>query len=159
MGTVPLTAQLPLSPQTGIEALRVLSVPKPAYPFRPKSNVHLRPGQFFAVPLPSGRFACGRVMTAPAFGPKDRVGFVVGLMDWIGDQPPTAEDLAERGVLEQAKTRYEAISNIGGEVLGERDLADDGLVADDPNDFSVGAAHQVWGWATIGVRARELLDG
>jgi len=134
------------------------SVAKPSYPFRPKSNAYLRAGQFFAVPLLSGRFACGRVMTVPAFGPKDRTGFVVGLMDGVGVHPPTAQGLAGRGVLEQAQTRYEAISNTGGEVLGERDLADDGLVAEDPNNHSVGARHRVWGWATIRVRASELLD-
>ena len=131
----------------------------PSYPFKPKSNAHLRPGQFFAVPLPSGRVACGRVMAVPAFGPKDRTGFVVGLMDWSGDHPPTADDLAGRVVLEQAKARFEAIANNGGEVLGERDLRADRLVAVDPNDYSVGAEQRVWGWATIRVRATELLDG
>jgi hypothetical protein len=96
-------------------------------------------------------------MAVPAFGPNDRTGCVVGLMDWIGDAPPTADDLVGRGVLEQAKTRFEAISKTGGEVLGERDLHADGLSSMDPNDHSVGARHRVWGWATILVRAEELL--
>jgi hypothetical protein len=43
-------------------------------------------------------------------------------------------------------------------VLGERDLAHDGLVAEDPNDYSVGARHRVWGWAAISARASELLE-
>lgn len=120
--------------------------------------MHLRPGQFFAVPLSSGRFASGRVMAVPAFGPQDRRGIVVGLMDWIGDDPPQAQDLAGKSILEQALTRFEAISNTGGEVLGERDLAIDGHVALDPNDLSIGTSHEVWGWETIRVRADELLD-
>ena len=120
--------------------------------------MHLRPGQFFAVPLSSGRFACGRVMAVPAFGPQDRRGIVVGLMDWIGDDPPQAQDLAGKSILEQALTRFEAISNTGGKVLGERDLAIDGLVALDPNDLSIGTSHEVWGWEAIRVRADERLD-
>ncbi|WP_242624328.1 Mu transposase C-terminal domain-containing protein [Micromonospora kangleipakensis] len=44
------------------------------YPFAPRSNRHLRAGQYWALPLRNGRFACGRVMAVPAFGPRDRVG-------------------------------------------------------------------------------------
>jgi hypothetical protein len=34
------------------------------YPFVPRSNAKFRPGQFWAIPLPDGRFACGRVLGA-----------------------------------------------------------------------------------------------
>ena len=34
----------------------------PKYPFEPKSNAHLMPGQFWGVPLSDGRWACGRVL-------------------------------------------------------------------------------------------------
>src|SRR6266700_932410 len=34
----------------------------PEYPFEPKSNTHLLPGQFWGVPLSDGRWACGRVL-------------------------------------------------------------------------------------------------
>lgn len=121
----------------------------PTYPFTPKSNRHLRPGQFWAIPLRDGRYACGRVMAVPAFGPTDRVGVVVGLIDWCGDSPPSADDIAGCAVLEQAKSRFEAISNTGGEVIGERPLDADKLTAVDPNDYSVGSKQTVWGWATI----------
>jgi hypothetical protein len=96
-------------------------------------------------------------MAVPAFGAKDRTGFVVGLMDWVGDRPPTAQDLIGGRVVEQAKTRFDAIANTGGEVLGERDLAADDLLALDPHDYSVGNVQTVWGWATISVRAEDLL--
>ena len=78
-------------------------------------------------------------------------------MDWVGDRPPIAEDLNGGRVLEQAKTRIDAIAKTGGEVLGERDLAADDLVPVDPHDYSVGTVHTVWGWATIRVRAEDLL--
>jgi hypothetical protein len=66
-----------------------------------------------------------------------------------GRRPPTAEDLASRSVLKQAITRFEAVANTGGAILGNRPLDDDGLVAIDPDDFSVGAEVSVWGWAYI----------
>jgi hypothetical protein len=125
----------------------------PAYPFEPRSNRYLRAGQFWAVPLDDGRFACGRVMAVPAFGAGDRVGMVVGLMDWVGDQPPSGADLAGRTVFDQAKTRFDAIRNTGGVVLGHRPLEADGLTSVDPDDVRVGATHRVWGAHTIKNRA------
>jgi hypothetical protein len=127
----------------------------PPYPFVPKSNRYLRPGQFWGIKLADGRFAAGRVMAVPAFGPRDRVGVVVGLLDWVGTAPPTADDIAGRPVLEQAKARFEAIASNGPHVLGLRPLEADGLVAVDPNDGRVGAIHLVWGWRTIANRAER----
>src|SRR6266571_2363521 len=112
--------------------------------FKPKSNRHLRPGQFWAIPLADGRFAAGRVMAVPAFGEKDTRGFVAGLMDWIGARPPDAAALAGRTVVAQGKTRLEAITNTGGAVLGHRALELEGLAGVDPMDMSVGAVHTVW---------------
>jgi hypothetical protein len=130
------------------------------YPFVPKSNKFLRPGQFWAIPLSNGKFAAGRVMAVPAFGPKDRVGVVIGLMDWSGDHEPTASDLAGRGVLgRQAQARFEAISMNGGQVLGLRPLDVDGIVPIDPMDLSVGSVHRVWGWRTIVNEAEKAFVG
>ena len=39
----------------------------PEYPFVPKSNRWLEPGQFWGVPLRSGRHACGRVLLSPGW--------------------------------------------------------------------------------------------
>jgi hypothetical protein len=108
------------------------------YPFVPRSNRRLTAGQYWALPRSDGRFACGRVMAVPAFGPTDRIGVVIGLMDWLGETPPTAEQLAGRPVLEQAKSRFEAIANTGYQVLGIRPLDLDGLVAVDPDASHVG---------------------
>src|SRR6476661_4005553 len=66
----------------------------PAYPFVPKSNRYVEAGQFWALPLSDGRYGCGRVMAVPAFGAKDRVGFVAGLAGWIGSEPPTEATIA-----------------------------------------------------------------
>lgn len=128
---------------------------EPTYPLVPKSNRLLRPGQFWAIPLSDGRFAAGRVMAVPAFGPGDHTGVVVGLVDWVGDAPPTSEDLAGRPLLVQAKARFEAISMTGGAVLGLRPLELDGLVALDPHMFTAGAAHRVWAGRTIAAYAER----
>ena len=118
----------------------------PDYPFVPKSSRHLRAGQFWAVPLQDGRFACGRVMT-PSVRISPRAGFVAGLMDWVGQAPPTASALAGRGVLRQGHAHVKTIVNTGGEVLGCRDLDEDGLVAEpDPES--------TWGFTFI-VRLAE----
>jgi hypothetical protein len=126
------------------------------YPFTPKSNRKLVPGQFWALPLSDGRFACGRVMTVPAFGPSDRTGFVAGIMDWVGAEPPNSDEVVGRAVLAQGKTRFEAISSTGGEVLGHRPLELDNLVADDPDDCRIGARHTVWGWKTLVSTAEQI---
>jgi hypothetical protein len=93
-------------------------------------------------------------MAVPASGPKDRVGVVVGLMNWLGDEPPSSESIAGHSLLEQAKARFETIST-GGEVLGIRPLDLDGLVAVDPDASHVGAVHRVWGSRRILILAEE----
>jgi hypothetical protein len=105
---------------------------RPGYPFVPKSNRWMEPGQFWAVPLADGRFACGRVLAKPAdFSPQR--SFVAGLMDWVGTKPPTASDLAGRGVLDSGGAHIVTILDHGGEILGERALELDGLVAPEPD--------------------------
>ena len=123
------SSALPGLPQSSSDARTVGCVPDPTYPFVPKSNRNLRAGQFWAVPLPCGRFACGRVMVPTSrIGP--RVGFVAGLMEWVGDEPPSAAALAGARVVDQGHAHIRTILHTGGEVLGCRELLDEGLRAD-----------------------------
>ena len=101
------------------------------YPFEPRSNAYLRAGQFWGVPLSDGRFACGRVLGVP---PKDDEFlwlnskiFVAGLMDWVGESPPTAESIAGSRLLEQGKAHVKAIRENGRYILGIRELELDGI--------------------------------
>ena len=76
----------------------------PAYPFVPRSNAYLEPGQFFAIPLNDGRFAAGQVLTIPTpeTAPNSACNtraVVLGLLDWVGDRPPTAGDVTRRKIL------------------------------------------------------------
>jgi hypothetical protein len=121
----------------------------PQYPFVPKSNSKLKAGQFWSVPLADGRFGCGRVMLPTTrIGP--RVGFVAGLMDWVGDAPPTAAAVAGTSVLDQGHAHIKTILHTGGAILGCRDLAEDSLLPDpDPES--------TWGFMYIQARAEYLL--
>ena len=95
-----------------------------AYPFEPKSITYLCAGQFWAVPLSDGRFGCGRVLHVP--GPSEpgpslylntRI-FLAGLMDWSGDEPPTAQAIAGYKLLEQGRVHVAAITDAGSKILG-----------------------------------------
>jgi hypothetical protein len=95
------------------------------YPFTPKSTAYLIPGQFWTIPLSNGKYACGRVIQVTdeegyELYPK---AFLAGLMDWIGDTPPTAESIAHRKVLQQYCINIKCITKIGSQILGIRELS------------------------------------
>src|SRR6266487_572809 len=99
-----------------------------SYPFVPKSNAKLWPGQFWAIPLSDGRFACGRVLAIDVdktYGA--RSSFVAGLLDWVGREPPNADSIAGAPVLEVGTAHVRVIERSGGAVLGERPLEADGI--------------------------------
>ena len=98
------------------------------YPFRPKSTAPLRPGQFWAVPFGSGLFACGRVLQLNgAEIPTKNRAFFGGLHRWVSDVPPNVESIAGADFLTFGVMHVRAISETGGEVLGERSLEADGI--------------------------------
>jgi hypothetical protein len=98
------------------------------YPLTPKTTAHLRPGQFWSVPLPDGRFGCGRVLRVDIGGSSGRRSwFVGGVLDWVGSEPPTADSIAGSGLLAAGNAHVRAIAYRGGEILGERPLTLDGI--------------------------------
>lgn len=106
-------------------------VAAPPYPFEPKSNAHLLPGQFWGVPLSDGRWACGRVLARKTesddYFPGNSRTFLAALMDWEGDDPPTADGIEGREVVAQGWAHILTIRENGRLVLGHRDLALDGI--------------------------------
>lgn len=106
---------------------------KVEYPFKPKTNQYLLPGQFWTIPLSSGKYACGRVVELM---PKGEVGsrslFFAGLMEWVGGNPPVAEDLVGCKSIEQGSVHIKTIHETGldGKIVGHRPLALDGIEAD-----------------------------
>jgi hypothetical protein len=110
-------------------------VKPPTYPFRPQSTAYLEAGQFWSVVLPDGQFACGRVL-GPAGGThkgSTRL-FRAGLLDWLGDGPPSSEAIAGRGVLAEGLLHVKSIEECGGEILGWRSLQADGIDAGEHDD-------------------------
>ena len=99
---------------------------RPAYPFVPKSNRWLEAGQFWAIPLSNGRFACGRVLDVPREDdlhiPVNTRMFLAGLVDWSGSEPPSSDAIAASGLVDQGFAHIKAILTTGGEILGARPL-------------------------------------
>jgi hypothetical protein len=87
------------------------------YPFKPKTNNSLIPGQFWAIPLKNGQFACGRVIqVTKAYRASPTKTFLAGLMNWLGDTPPESEDIAEKQTIVQGVVHIKTIHETG---LGE----------------------------------------
>ena len=59
--------------------------------------------------------------------PSKTRAFFGGLQDWLGDAPPTAEAIAGSSILHFGIMHVKAITETGGEVLGERPLGLDGI--------------------------------
>ena len=80
-------------------------MPSLKYPFEPRSNSYLVPGQFWGVPLSDGRWACGRVLAIKsepdAYFPGNSRTFLAGLMNWDGDDPPTSDSIAGQTLVAQ----------------------------------------------------------
>jgi len=106
-------------------------VPARAFPFKPKSTLTVRPGDFWAVPLAGGKFGCGRVIALKRKGSTgSRVMFLGGLLDWIGTASPSAAAIAGCRTVAQAQMHLRSIWETGGALLGHRPLDDDGITPD-----------------------------
>ena len=111
----------------------------PDYPFVPRSNAHLLPGQFFSFRLSNGRYACGRVLESRwPHQPGSRTLFRVGLMDWSGDAPATADDLTGRRVLEQGYAHVMIVARYESAIDGHRPLEADGIAPNPAEDSGYG---------------------
>lgn len=90
------------------------------YPFVPKSTLRLARGQFWAIPLPDGRFAAGCVVGSHVSrGSKSARAFLAGVVDWVGLEPPTSAHLEGLSVARHGFAHIKTITTTGGEVLGE----------------------------------------
>ncbi|MDQ8734217.1 Imm26 family immunity protein [Paenibacillus sp. LHD-38] len=103
------------------------------YPFKPKTNKFLTPGQFWAIPLQNEKFACGRVIqVTKSYMASPTKTFLAGLMDWVGDAPPKSEDIAEKKTLIQGVAHIKAIHETGLQemIIGYRPLEIDFIEPD-----------------------------
>ena len=100
------------------------------YPHTPKSTKSLVPGEFWPIRLPSGRFACGRVIELTPVGAGWALpgrAFLAGLVDWTGDDAPTAAAITGRKCIYQVRAHVKAILRQGFQITGHRDLAADAI--------------------------------
>jgi hypothetical protein len=99
------------------------------FPFLPKSNASLRPGDFWGMEIAPGTFAAGRVVELPSQHNdfSDRRWFLAGLMDWCGKAPPTSIDLENRKMLEQGSMHVKAFAFSNWMIDGNRDLLLDNI--------------------------------
>jgi hypothetical protein len=94
----------------------------PDYPFIPQTTTHLRPGDYWPIPLRRGGwYACGRVLRVL----EGRVLVVVGLMDWCEPTLPTAASLQGRRILKFGTAHVRSIAETGGPILGNAPLEDE----------------------------------
>ena len=97
-------------------------------PFVPKSSKRLAPGDFWAIPLRDGRFACGRVVELlPQGMPVARVALLGGLTDWQGSSEPSGESIAGGTFLAQGIMHIRSITTTGGSISGHREFSPDSL--------------------------------
>ena len=93
------------------------------YPFTPKSSKFLLRGHFWAIPLKNGKFGAGCVVGKQLVGGKESGrGFIVGVIRWVGFDPPTESDLLRRKVFDAGFAHIKTILTTGGEILGVADL-------------------------------------
>lgn len=97
-----------------------------SYPFAVKSNASVVPGQFFALPLPEDRWAAGCVLGVGPIARARRSRLIVGLYDWISEEPPTELALVGAQVVRPAPDAEQMVTMVsareftaaGIEILG-----------------------------------------
>lgn len=98
------------------------------YPHHPKSTKSLLPGEYWPLVFSSGRFGCGRVVElTPPDGVSPLRSFLAAIIDWIGEAPPTDEDISNRKCLDQMVVHVKAVTHSGQNILGCRSLESDGI--------------------------------
>jgi hypothetical protein len=129
------------------------------FPLAPRSVADLEIGDFFCVPRVRGGLAVLQVRDLSRSGPGARTAFVVGVIDWQGDNPPTTAELRDCRVLAQGLTRIEVFTNGGATVLGNtmETRPVEGTTSTF-RDFGVGTKTAVWGWKALGRRADVVLS-
>lgn len=95
------------------------------YPFIPKSNEKLEPGQFWPIRLSTGRYACGIVLEIPRGEQRHSTKmFYAGLLDWAGDSKPTVLSLqaCPLHLLNQGHAHLKTILHSDAAIEGKIDL-------------------------------------
>jgi len=120
-----------------------------AFPFVPESSRDLQVGDFFGVALGDGQYGCAIVTDLKSTGVASRTTFVAGLVDWMGNSPPSRQEIARAAIFDQGLTRLEAINRSGSAILGSIPLPANLAISPNYRDSSVGTLHRVFGWKVL----------
>ena len=94
------------------------------FPFVPKSNRSLEPGDYWVIQLADGRFVCARVLQVDGEQlPTKLQSFFGGLHHWIGSQPPTADDVRASGFIDFGVMHVRSIRETGDAIVGHVPLS------------------------------------
>jgi hypothetical protein len=124
-------------------------------PMSPRSAASLQIGDLIAVPLESGRWGCLQVTDLKRTGVGARTSVVVGVLPWIGTDPPNSRDVAGLAAREQGLTSTRIFTEGGLQVVDTANVVPSGLPSN-MRDFQVGTRHNVWGWKAAIERVAAL---
>lgn len=104
------------------------------YPFTPKSTSYLEPGQFWAIPLSNGNYACGVVLSKLSNGKKieNRV-FLAALIDWNGANEPVPKKIENAKFIKIGAAHIKAIQSMGGGIIGKAEISD---LPENPTEYT-----------------------
>jgi hypothetical protein len=93
------------------------------YPFVPGSTTRLHRGQFWPILLPSGQYGAACVVGEMVNdGVKNSRLFIAGVLQWIGDSPPGAEQLSQIKLYRYGFLHIKSIKESGLPILGEANI-------------------------------------
>ncbi len=85
------------------------------FPFVPKSNKFLMPGDFVGIPLPNEQWACAVILGRLLSG---RSAFIGGLFEWVGSGPPCCSSIDGAQVPHYSSHHIKTISSYGLSIDG-----------------------------------------
>lgn len=104
------------------------------YPFIPKSTAHLESGHFWPIPLSNGKYGCGVVLAKlQANGKTERKVFYAALLNWCGEEKPSAELIEGCTFLKKGALHVKAISCSGSKIIGKASLK---KLPPNPSDYT-----------------------
>jgi len=92
------------------------------YPFIPKSNKKITPGDYWITKLSNESFAVGIVIDIPPADLKLTKEIIIGLLDWNKNSTPKIEDLRNSKILDQGHAHIKTITENSNGILGNLNL-------------------------------------
>ncbi|MET2985108.1 hypothetical protein [Aureibaculum conchae] len=92
------------------------------YPFIPKSNKKISPGDYWVTELSNKSYAVGVVIDTPPIDLKLTREIVIGLLNWNGTEHPKLQELSNLKILKQGHAHIKTINEYSSGILGNLDF-------------------------------------